>query len=291
MARRAAPSVEDVAQHPQLVSHRRLSPELISSVLQRLEQLDGFSSAFAREAMRQAPPEDLADRWRRTSEALSKAGRQYSLGDEAFRQTLALFQEPWLLAACQAGAVAGRAPLVVDAALAKDGSEASYDALMAELARALADTDDWQLRHKLKRLKRYARPTPRWQALDAMVDGELRRRTDAMAARPTFAKALGLELPLLGWSIELRGSGGRHVWLLIEDDGANLQLEYRRADGSREPQPTDVRALPQVLAQLAERDGFRWNWSEPLVRTNLRGKKREQFLAWLRGERPSPSGS
>jgi hypothetical protein len=61
-----------------------------------------------------------------------------------------------------------------------------------------------------------------------------------------------------------------------------------RPDGAREPGLTDVRTLPAALQAIARRDGFSWSWSTATVRTNLRGKKRDALLAWMRGERPSP---
>lgn len=83
--------------------------------------------------------------------------------------TLLFLQQPWLLDALQAGVVQETAPLTALAALAKDGSEASHDALLAEFDRARQDKSDWPLRYKLKRLGRYAKPTPHWKALERSV--------------------------------------------------------------------------------------------------------------------------
>jgi hypothetical protein len=205
MAPKKPLSLDAIVEAPQHVSHRKLPAELIAQLLERLQGVEGFGSAFVREAMRQAPPGQLEAHWTRTSEALSKAGRQYSLGDAAFRETLALLQNPWLLAACQAGAVAGSSPIVVAAALARDGSEASHDALMAEFERARREaSSEWELRYKLKRIARYATRNVQWKALEAAVHGELDAREAAAAAdERTAARILGLEVKLLAFSASL----------------------------------------------------------------------------------------
>lgn len=290
MATKKPLTVEAIAKSPQLVSYRKLSPELVRQVLARLEGVAGFQSAFAREAMRQAPEAPIEQQWARTSEALSKAGRQYSLGDAAFRETLELMQAPWLLAACQAGTIASGPPLVVAAALAKDGSDASHDALMADFERARAGEDDWPLRYKLKRLSKYAKPNAAWKALEAAVKRELERR-DGLLANDTqnVARQLGLDLPLLKWSLYLRGSGGTMIWVSINDQHSSAGLQYLRRDGSREPDLQDIRSLPARLKEIAERDKLTWNWGEAQISTNLRGAKRAAMLEWAQGKRPSPA--
>jgi hypothetical protein len=288
MAPRKPLTVEAIVKSPQLVSYRKLPAELIRAVLERLETVQSFESAFVREAMRHAPEGELEAHWQRTSQALSKAGRQYSLGDAAFRATLELMQTPWLLAACQAGAIAGPSPRVIAAALAKDGSEASHDALLAEFERARRDSHEWDLRHKLKKIARYARKNAAWASLEAAVHGELASRDEATAADEGIAaRKLGLELPLLRWSLHLRSNGGQSVWVIIDDRRRSMSFQYLGRDGARSPRP-DVLALPKVLAELAVRDQLTWAWSNARVTTNLRGRKRDAMFEWVQGKRASP---
>jgi hypothetical protein len=288
MAPRKPLTVEAIAKSPQLVSYRKLPAELIRAVLERLETIPGFESAFVREAMRHAPEGEFEAHWARTSQAASKAGRQYSMGDAAFRATLELMQTPWLLAACQAGAIAGPSPRVIAAALAKDGSEASHDALLEEFERARRDAREWDLRYKLKRIARYARKNAAWASLEAAVHGELSSRDEATAADEGIAaRRLGLDLPLLRWSLYLRSDTPNSVWVIIDDRRRSLSFQYLGEGSAREPKP-DVLDLPRVLAALARRDALTWAWSTARVTTNLRGRKREAMFEWVQGRRPAP---
>lgn len=282
--KRPPATVEQIADQPQLRQHRKLTLAQVREVFAALERRADFSSAFAREALRQVPEAEWVSAWSRTSEALSKAGRQYSIGDAAFRDTMERFQEPTLLAACQAGTVAGSPSTVVAAALVKDGSAASYDALMADFERARANTkDDWALRYKFSRLARYAKPTAEWKALHAAVRQELARRDEARATNETsVARALGLGVPLLSFSLWLQGRGPT-VWLTVDDRRGqwSLQVVGQAHAGQREFEPIE---LPRAIAEA----GSGWRWEEARVTTNLRGVKRTVFLEWLQRRRAHP---
>jgi hypothetical protein len=281
--------LDEILRQPQSVSFRKLTEAVIHQVLHRLEQQPGFESAFLREAMRQAPTGKLVAHWALASEALSKTGRQYSIGDAAFRDTLARLQVPWVLAACQAGTIAAPCSLVVAAALAKDGGEASADALMADFERARADDDDWALRYKLKRLSKYAKATPEWKALSRAVADELARR-DGVKAETSCALKLGVGVPLCEYSLSMPGTRGNSVWVTISDRAQQVSLSISTGApvGERDLGSTDVLAFPAALAAYASRAKVSWKWGEARVRTSLRGKKRELMLAWLKGERTPP---
>lgn len=156
--------------------NRKLAEAELDELIDALEKSRTFPSAFVREAMRHAKEDARQAHWVETLKALSRVTRQYSLGDKSFLATLTFLQEPWLLEALRAGVVQEAAPLTALAALAKDGSDESHDALLAEFDRARRDKSDWPLRYKLKRLGRYAKQTPHWKALEASVQRELARR-------------------------------------------------------------------------------------------------------------------
>lgn len=168
--------------------NRKLGEEELREVLAALEGSPTFPSAFVREGMRHAPEGELQGYWVETLKALSRVTRQYSLGDKSFIATLTFLQEPWLLEALRAGVVQEAAPLTALAALAKDGSEASHDALLAEFERARREKSDWALRYKLERLGRYAKQTPHWEALERSVLDELARR-EGRKERPSNYKS------------------------------------------------------------------------------------------------------
>lgn len=278
--------------------NQKLPTELREQVLSAIERQppeNAFSGAFVREAMRWGPDVDdepgRAKRWEETIVALSKAGRQYSVGDVDFRAAMKLFQTPWLLAACQAGAVAGNAPVVVAAALAQDGSEASYDALLAELERAKASEDDWALKYKLKRLAKYAKQNEAWAAFLAAVKAELDARDQSMVAT-SVAKALGLNVALLQFSYDLPGfvrPEGPVTWYLSISDRRDEPVHSQVVPLRELKGPKKVLELPKWLQTVTEARRITWRWGEARVRSNLRGQYLDAFTAWLRGERASPT--
>lgn len=281
MARKGAPDVETVIDRLTTRQFLDLEPALIREVLKRLEREAGFSALFVREVMRDVPETKLKAQWALALNAVSKAGRQYSIGDAAFRETLRLLQDPVLLGACQATAVQCGAPVVVCAALAKDGSEASFDALMAELERARDGRDDWALRYKLNRLHRYAKPGPAFEAFQGAVDAAMNRR-DAKKAESSYAKKLGLHVPLLElsvWLVPVKGPG-KFAWVSVSDRHESFSLQTT----DDRPKVTDIKKVPAWLAKL----GVKWDWAGARVRTNLRGKHRTAMLEWLEGKRRSP---
>ena len=268
--------------------NRKLRDEEIKEVLAALERSPTFPSAFVREAMLHAKEGALQAHWGETLKALSRTTRQYSVGDKNFVATLLALQEPWLLDAVQAGVVQQSAPLTALAALAKDGSDASHDALLAEFERARQDKSDWALRSKLKRLGRYAKQTPHWEALERSVADELARR-DGKKQSGSLAQRLGLNVPLLRFSLTLTGRARGQkqlitLWLQGDDRHSNF-----RSQSLHLKVPEDFTQLGAWLPRVTKAERITWNWDDAQLVTNLRGKHREAMLAWLKGELPLPA--
>ena len=288
-------SVAEVLRRLPHPSNQKLSLERIEQTLAALESESGFSSAFVREAMRFAPSAGDARRahWAQTIAMLSKAGRQYSTGDEAFRETMSLFlKTPWLIAASQAAMVAAPSPVVVAAVLAKEGSEASYDALMTELDRAVRDGDRWSLHYRLKPLARYATKNASWLALEKAVRDELAGR-DEKLAETSFARALGLSVKLLSFSLQtvgrVAGKEPAHLWLTIDDKRKSLSVHVTPIRAT--DQPSDIAQLARWLVGFNLTNVLTWDWGQSRIRSSLRGRPRDAFFAWLRNDADSPLGS
>ena len=222
-----------------------------------------------------------------TLKALSRTTRQYSVGDKSFIATLTFLQEPWLLDAVQAGVVQEAAPLTALAALAKDGSDASHDALLGEFERARRDKSDWALRYKLKRLGRYAKQTPHWEALERSVVQELERR-DGKKQAGSLAQRLGLNVPLLRFSLTLTGRArGQKERIFLWLQGDAQQPNYK-SQSQQLKVPEDFTQLGPWLTRVTKSERITWDWNAARLVTNLRGKHREAMLAWLKGEASSP---
>lgn len=289
----------DAAVHALYVQrNRKLSRAEIDEILTSLAPSPTFPAVFVREAMRAAKPALFEAHWAETLKALSRTTRQYSLGDKAFMATLAFLQAPWLLAAVQAATVAADAPLTALAALARDGSDASYDALLAEYERARTSEGEWPLRYKLRRLGRYAKPGEHWRSLEALVKQELARR-DGKKAEGSLAQRLGLHVPLLDFYLQVDGRktprakrgvtkpGDRSVFLILSGNDHNQNLPSQVLGLDSKP-PRDFTEAPAWLAKVTKSERVTWDWERAIVRSNLRGKYRDAMLAWVRGLRPTP---
>jgi hypothetical protein len=236
--------------------------------------------------MRHAKDGAVQAHWVETLKALSRTTRQYSVGDKSFIATLTFLQEPWLLETVQAGVVQEAAPLAALAALAKDGSDSSHDALVAEFERARRDKSDWALRHKLKRLGRYAKQTPHWEALERSVVEELARR-DGKKQSGSLAQRLGLNVPWLRFSLTLSGRARGQkrlitLWLQGDDRHANFKSQSLQLKV-----PEDFTQLGAWLPHVTKAERITWDWDGARLVTNLRGRHREAMLAWLKGEASS----
>jgi hypothetical protein len=269
--------------------NRKLGEDEIREVLTALEGSPTFPSAFVREAMRHAPEGSVQAHWVETLKALSRTTRQYSLGDKSFIAALSALQEPWLLEAVQAGVVQEAAPLTALAVLAKDGSDASHDALLAEFERARKDKSDWPLRYKLKRLSRYAKKTSHWEALEKSVLEELARR-DGDKEPGSLAKRLGLNVPLLSFSLQLTGraKGKKElITLWLQGDDRSPNFKSQTLELTPKP-PQDFTQTAAWLTKVTKAERITWHWDDARLTTNLRGKNRDAMLDWLKGLSPSP---
>lgn len=265
--------------------NRKLAEAELDELIGALEKSPTFPSAFVREAMRHAKEGARQAHWVETLKALSRVTRQYSLGDKSFIATLTFLQEPWLLEALRAGVVQEEAPLTALAALAKDGSDESHDALLAEFERARRDQSDWPLRYKLKRLGRYAKQTPHWEALEASVQQELARR-DGAKESGSYAQRLRLNVPLLRFSLQLRGrvQGKKDLFVWLQADDRHPNYKSQALELSPKP-PEDFTRVAAWLAAVTKAQRISWDWEGARLTTNVRGKQREAMLAWLKGER------
>lgn len=280
----------DAAVHALYVQrNRKLTRKEIDELLAALAQTATFPSVFVREAMRSVKAHLVEPQWAETLKALSRTTRQYSLGDKAFLATLVYLQAPWLLGAVQAATVAADAPLTALAALARDGSDASYDALVAEFERARASESDWPLRYKLKRLGRYAKPSEHWKALETSVKQELARR-DGKKAEGSLAQKLGLHVPLLDFYLQVDGRkpGGKTVMLILSGNDQHQHLPSQAIGLDSKP-PRDFLQVRAWLTRVTKREAVTWEWDRAVVRSNLRGKYRDAMLDWVRGLRPKPT--
>ena len=263
---------------------RKASAAAVEKHLASLKASRTFPGVFVSEAMRQR-----AGTWEEVLKMLSRVGRQYSIGDKAFMATLKDLQAPAWLASVQAATVSDDAPLVVCAALAHDGSDASHDALLAEFERARTSKDEWALRYKLKRIIRYGTKGPHLDALEAAVARELERRDGAKAER-SLAKQLGLNVELLDFYLRVTGTKARQasrVSLIISaNDRANFLPT--QALGLESPPPRDFLKVRAWLTEVTRKEKVTWAWDEADLKTNLRGKYRTAMVAWLRSERESP---
>jgi hypothetical protein len=270
--------------------NRKHSLVEILTHLKALEPSRAFASVFVREAMRTAKDGEVEKQWPETLKMLSRTSRQYSIGDKAFMATLVALQEPTWLAAIQAATVSDDAPLVVAAALARDGSEASADALVADYERARASDDEWALKYKLKRLGRYAKQNATWQALEESVKRELARR-DGKKAVGSLAQQLGLHVPLLDFYVQVNGhkpKQRRGVMLIISGNDHHGHLPTQ-ALGLESKPPADFTRVRAWLAKVTRAERVTWDWDEAIVRSNLRGQYRDAMLAWLKSEQKRPT--
>lgn len=262
----------------------------ITRLLSTLEQSTAFPAVFVRQSMKSASVTEFEERWVEALKSLSRTTRQYSVGDKAFVATAEVLQTtPWLLDAVRAATVSDDAPLVALVALGKDGTDESYDALMAEFERARTATDDWALRYKLKRLARYAKASKHLEALDTAVKQELERR-DGKKMEGSLAQRLGLNVDLLSFYLEVRGrkpKQTRGVWMIISGNDRFSGLPTQ-ALGLDDPPPKDFLLVRDWLAKTTKREKVEWLWGEARVKTNLRGKHREAMVQWLRGLRDAP---
>ena len=288
--------------------HKKLPEPVIRALLQRLEGVVSPASIFVRAFL--AGTTELADAWEQAMYRLLSLDTTYAWGSKQKRAKLeALAAEPKVVEALQASVVTTET-MRMDAlaVLAIDASEASVDALMPHFERAAREKD--QKLDRLLALKKYASPTPAMTAMLARVDAMVGERNSASPALE-FAASIGLgamekfwfDLFLASDAVNANGvpqfQGGLHFdsgqlhWFschLSEVQPASLKFEGSRF-GTKGVQSDALKLgacepdrVPIWLEGAARKLRCQWNFEYGRPRTNLRGKKRDQMMAWLRGE-------
>jgi hypothetical protein len=219
---------------------------------------------------------------------LSKTGRQYSIGDKNFRETMGLLKEPWVLQACQAGAVGAKhASLVVLATLAQDDSDESRDALLAVLKQATDEKDEWNLRHQLAKVLRYSSKSAFMISFDASVKAALSKK-QSIRNKSGWGQKLELHVESLKFSLHLNGKTKEKsvfVWLSIDDSHSSAYAQTLIENGINSD---DVSQWPQWIANLVKRHDIVFDWKKAQITSNLLGKYRTQFVNWMQGAEKFP---
>jgi hypothetical protein len=196
--------------------------------------------------------------------------------------------DPRLVEAARVAAVGATVvPLELLAVLAMEGSEASADALMPHVERAL--TNEAHL-EPLSRLGRFAAKTKPMTALLALVESRL---DAARGASPVMALAKRLGLASgARFRVEARVAGKGLTAFFVSLDSARPGPAFagwvqgasrgqhrmlHRDDGTTVcPLPE----LPAYLARAAKDLATEWNFAAATT-SYLRGKRLAAFLAWL----------
>lgn len=123
----------------------------VDEVLRALEGATAWAALFVLEAMRLAPSAGRLEVWRDALEILQRLERL-----DAALET----GKPWILGALQAATVADPPTVAVLVALAKEGSDASCDALIADFERCRTAEGGILLEERARTLARYGKGIP-----------------------------------------------------------------------------------------------------------------------------------
>lgn len=249
------------------------------------------ASIFLRAAVDDASDETLLTTWRSAVNALKVFESQYAWGSKEKASRLKDVQgEARLVEASRAAAVGSQVvPLELLAVLALDGSDASADALLPHVERALSDEAQLE---PLSRLERYAARTKAMTSLMTLIKARL---DAARTASPVMelAKSLGLASgPRFRVDVRVAGDGNTGFSLSLDsarpgpafrgwvDTGQRtkhrmLNLE----DGST---VCALEELPGWLRKAAKGLGTSWKFETASAR-HLRGPRLKAFLSWLKG--------
>lgn len=249
------------------------------------------ASIFLRAAVDDATDETLLTTWRAAVNALKVFESQYAWGSKEKASRLRDVQsDARLLEASRAAAVGSQVvPLELLAVLALDGSEASADALLPHVERAL--TDEAQL-EPLSRLGRYAAKTKAMTSLMALITDRLEA---ARTASPVMelAKSLGLASgPRFRVDVRVVGEGNTGFTLSLDSARPGPAFRGWVDTGQRTKHRmlnledgTTVCALPELptwLRSAAKDLGTSWKF-ETVSAQHLRGPRLKAFLSWLKG--------
>jgi hypothetical protein len=293
---------------------RGLPAPVIHAALGRLVEDRRSHAFFLRECVPyEADEAETTRAWDAALLALLDLDPSHAWGSQPWREKRqALADNPPILQALQTAAVACESvPLDMLAVLAADASDASVDALMPHVERAIASGQE-DAQQRLLRLRTLARSTPAMDAVLARLDAVYKAHPNRKAALG-FARELGLgELdtfwfearfpPPGGEARRLRGYGAElsvdsrsgpwfRVSLEHEGDGAPAPTRRTRFDSKHVHH--DGLALgtctpatfPDWLAAAGRKLQTEWNPGQLLLTTDLPEAQREVLERWLRGTR------
>lgn len=295
---------------------RRLPVPVIRVILAQLEADRRPHAFILREYVRSNEDADtLCSDWDEAMQVLLDLETTYAWGSKQKRakfQALAARQR--VLQALQTAAVAcEKVSLDLLAVLAADASEASLDALIPHIERAVRQ-QDWEL-DRLQDLHTHARSTPVMDDLFSRMKALYEAR-QARSPALGLARELGFGEPDVFWfqvqlySPELAGSRDRQqvhlsvdsrsaTWFRIsvsESNPADILRPRSTAFTSDKVFCDDLglgtcepAAFPSWLAAVAQRLRTQWNFDGMHLRASVRGKKRVPLERWLRGEAPKPA--
>lgn len=247
------------------------------------------ASVFLRVAADDTTDKSLLVTWRAAVNALKLFESQYAWGSkEKAAKLTELRKNERIVEAARAAAVGStNVPLELLAVLAMEGSEASADALLPHVERALKDESQLE---PLSRLDRYAAKTKAMTSLMGLIEGRLSAARLSAPAND-LANALGIASGTR-FRVEVRvpGTGNRFFWLSIDSDrpgpafrggvgGVGPSTDLHRPDGTTE---CSLVELPKYLRAAAKKLETTWEFRSASTR-HLRGKRLATFLGWLEG--------
>ena len=249
------------------------------------------ASIFLRAAVDDANDETLLTTWRAAVNALKVFESQYAWGSKEKAARLKDVQsDARLVEASRAAAVGSESvPLELLAVLSLDGSEASADALLPHVERALSDEAQLE---PLSRLQRYAAKTKAMTSLMTLITNRLEA---ARTASPVMelAKSLGLASgPRFRVDVRVAGDGNTGFTLSLDSarPGAAFRgwvdtgqrTKHRMLNLEDGGTVCALSELPTWLQSAAKDLGTSWKF-ETASAQHLRGPRLKAFLSWLKG--------
>jgi hypothetical protein len=249
------------------------------------------ASIFLRAAVDDTNDETLLATWRAAVNALKVFESQYAWGSKEKASRLRdVLSAPRLVEASRAAAVGSQVvPLELLAVLSLDGSEASADALLPHVERALSDEAQLE---PLSRLQRYAAKTKAMASLMTLITDRLEA---ARTASPVMelAKSLGLASgPRFRVDVRVVGAGNTGFNLSLDSarPGAAFRgwvdtgqrTKHRMLNLEDGATVCALSELPTWLQSAAKDLGTSWKF-ETASAQHLRGPRLKAFLSWLKG--------
>ncbi|WIG98098.1 hypothetical protein [Myxococcus sp. SDU36] len=291
---------------------QQLPAPVIRAILSRLEADSRPHAYFLREAVPQeAPDAEVQATWKAALLGLLDLETTYAWGSKQRKAKFqALANNAPLLQAIQTAAVASeQVSLDMLAVLTVDASDASLDALIPHVERAV-QSQGWEL-DRLEDLRKHARATPAMDDLFARMQALLHARR-ARSPALDLARHLGFSEQdafwfTASWGDDIVRKNGavdsRHrcniqidsrapVWFRVNlsrrADFNSMDWDRTRFDNQKLHEDVlgvgacEPLQLPAWIAHVARHLGTKWTFSGGALRTNLRGKKRDQLAEWLR---------